>query len=710
MNIFCLVDEHLLSASFSIKIDPSETVYELKKIIKAERTPRFNDLAPDELTLWRVNVESSPDRHISLEEIKIKAEAVKLEVATKSVSEVFGSHFPKDTIHVIVQRTPPSEPQKTLGTDVKRIGNKFFGSQSKICSFLDSFVRGEINLPLTTGKVPGMPRAWRRNFVETKEIRPCLLFLGLPDPLNQVTTDSSSYASANISNMVKKTRNHVPLFGVSGCGKTRAAIELLSQHWGFYFNASGDDWGSEDMTTLQSDVLSSIDNTKKADIGARQLSNSEIARAKTQLLFLSRLLIFKYCLNVPGSSHTFTSARWVLLQTCPHVLTNNLFNNRGFDVFSLLYSELRMLRNYSAVELMHFVANELKETRVLLVERESYPTFSEFTDLLVVIDEAQILGDAHQDSFKLMGSDDTRPLLSPVLHGLWDLDPNWLLPITCGTGLSISTLHWIQSSGSDQKDFTSEFEYIDIPGWTDKSSITSYIVRLKDTLPDDSSKQALDQLLPQEAIDLLYERLKGRFRPIVIAMELIIQRQDTPSSWKAAIEDTEERLASWSMRHLKGNLCNELTRLKMKQDKHRGKFSKSIEGILGLMLYRRCMFGDSELKFDYAVPELVELAFGRIRVTEGQVSTTLDEPFVMKAAENYFSATDRYFEGRIKDLMLHSNSPPDQGRLWEHLMMSIFKETFSKSPLSQWKHNPPITEMCSMLSGDVEIVGWKEPG
>ncbi|KAF9555653.1 hypothetical protein EC968_008795, partial [Mortierella alpina] len=34
------------------------------------------------------------------------------------------------------------------------------------------------------------------------------------------------------------------VFGVSGCGKTRAVIELLSQHWGFYFNASSDDWGS----------------------------------------------------------------------------------------------------------------------------------------------------------------------------------------------------------------------------------------------------------------------------------------------------------------------------------------------------------------------------------------------------------------------------------------------------------------------------------
>lgn len=32
-----------------------------------------------------------------------------------------------------------------------------------------------------------------------------------------------------------------------GCGKTRAVIELPSQHWGFYFNAVDDDWGIGDI-------------------------------------------------------------------------------------------------------------------------------------------------------------------------------------------------------------------------------------------------------------------------------------------------------------------------------------------------------------------------------------------------------------------------------------------------------------------------------
>ncbi|KAF9308404.1 hypothetical protein BG003_011161 [Podila horticola] len=54
----------------------------------------------------------------------------------------------------------------------------------------------------------------------------------------------------------------------TSCGKTRAVIELLSQHWGFYFNASSDDWGSSDVITLHStirDYLNDIQESSTAD-------------------------------------------------------------------------------------------------------------------------------------------------------------------------------------------------------------------------------------------------------------------------------------------------------------------------------------------------------------------------------------------------------------------------------------------------------------
>ncbi|KAF9929127.1 hypothetical protein FBU30_001857 [Linnemannia zychae] len=58
------------------------------------------------------------------------------------------------------------------------------------------------------------------------------------------TPDSTSrnLAAGSILELVKENnRYHIPIFGTSGCGKTCAVIELLSQYWGIYFKASNDD-------------------------------------------------------------------------------------------------------------------------------------------------------------------------------------------------------------------------------------------------------------------------------------------------------------------------------------------------------------------------------------------------------------------------------------------------------------------------------------
>src|SRR6202012_5301589 len=56
MSLFCLVDEEATSNAFSVKISSDNTVDDLKNLIKAKKTPRFDDVAADELTLWRVSV------------------------------------------------------------------------------------------------------------------------------------------------------------------------------------------------------------------------------------------------------------------------------------------------------------------------------------------------------------------------------------------------------------------------------------------------------------------------------------------------------------------------------------------------------------------------------------------------------------------------------------------------------------------------------
>ncbi|KAG9064270.1 hypothetical protein KI688_003458 [Linnemannia hyalina] len=599
LSLLCLVDGDPISKAFELATPSADTFRQLRSTIHLSKPIWFKDLEAEDLTLWHVSIPIVPankHRPILLNEF--------LESATEldpidDVSDVFPKAPPKKTIHIIVRRPPSGK----LRVDIKRITDEFF-APGPIADFLVEYVKGEGRLPTTSGPIRGLPRAWRRTFGKPPETRPSLLFLDLPDPS---TPDSVSrnLASTTISDMVEEnTRLHIPVFGVSGCGKTRAAIELLFQHWGFYFNAADDDWGSGDMSTLHSVVQRHLDDTRDSTTVNRQANNA-YARKTTMLLFFSRLLIFKYCLNVPGSSETFTSARWALLQVCPHVIFKDIFNK--------LFRRIVKLRRYGESDLWDVVCDLFDETKQCLIEYGGLPKVDDDTKLLVIHDEAQVL----------------------------DVGGDTLTLVTCGTGLSINTLFWVQSSGSGTKDSSTNFEHMEFPGWTDLESIKAYISRLRKCLMDDESKLALDEHLPQEAVDMLFEKLTGRYRPATLAMVDILVAP----------------------------------RLVLRQ----------------------------------VDPLLVERAFGRIKILHGRAVVVVDEPFVSKAVENYFVATDPYFKKEVRRIM-RSSTASAQGSVFEQFMMSVFSETFTRRPLSEWPHQPPISKMCPALVGKVEIVGWREPG
>jgi hypothetical protein len=121
------------------------------------------------------------------------------------------------------------------------------------------------------------------------------------------------------------------------------------------------------------------------------------------------------------------------------------------------------------------------------------------------------------------------------------------------------------------------------------------------------------------------------------------------------------------------------------------------------------MFGNHDLVLKEVDPWLVEHAFGRIKIIQGHAVTVMDEPFVSKAVENYFTAIDPYFAREVRKRMVKS-TPFEQGCVFERFMMRVFSETFNTQPLSDWPHQPPISDMCPALVGKVEIVGWREPG
>ncbi|KAG0286712.1 hypothetical protein BGZ97_007333, partial [Linnemannia gamsii] len=220
-------------------------------------------------------------------------------------------------------------------------------------------------------------------------------------------------------------------------------IEMLYLQWGFYFNAAKTDFGSDDLSRV-ADFIDSNTLQDSTNINTRFAENT------TLLLFLSRLMILSYCLKVPSCRQTFSSARWALLQVCPHMFK---------DVFVHLVVKLcDLMKGRALLEsvLSSIVREEFESLRDMLAAHD-YPNFSNDSKFMLVIDEAQILRDKNSTLFassSIQGY--PRPMLSPILHGFRTVGlRDELKIIYCGTGLSMRTLHWALSSGDGIKEYGS---------------------------------------------------------------------------------------------------------------------------------------------------------------------------------------------------------------------------------------------------------------
>ncbi|KAF9920790.1 hypothetical protein BGZ67_000991, partial [Mortierella alpina] len=106
MTLFCLVDGETLSRAFSVKIQPDDSVDDLKEFIKAKKAHDFSDIDANSLTLWKVSL-SIPDDE---EETSITLDALsdkKRLPPTNRLSKLFLEAPLEDTIHIIVQRPSP---------------------------------------------------------------------------------------------------------------------------------------------------------------------------------------------------------------------------------------------------------------------------------------------------------------------------------------------------------------------------------------------------------------------------------------------------------------------------------------------------------------------------------------------------------------------------------------------------------------------------
>ncbi|KAG0247432.1 hypothetical protein BG011_001478 [Mortierella polycephala] len=249
LDLFCLVSGDPISGAFSVITSSGRTVDQLRDLIKAKKTVALGDVGVEQLTLWSVLVPVAADNihnAVFLNKIGSKTELV----PTDDLSDVFEERPPKMTIHIIVQRPQPahaSVPAHVLtpfpahlsdesrpGTplsgglsiDTKKIADRFFASGTPAAAFLKQFVRDGEQLPLTTGAVPGFPKAWLRK-QRRDGTRPGLLFLHLPDPSTSTEPSKGLASDATLDLIRGCNPGDVLIFGVRSTTEEGVLIDIV---------------------------------------------------------------------------------------------------------------------------------------------------------------------------------------------------------------------------------------------------------------------------------------------------------------------------------------------------------------------------------------------------------------------------------------------------------------------------------------------------
>ncbi|KAF9946255.1 hypothetical protein BGZ70_003311, partial [Mortierella alpina] len=636
LAMFCLVDGEAPSRAFPVSISFTETVGDLKDLIKAKKPNDFSDIDADKLTLWRVSYPiTAANRHTAV-----------LVSSMDSATEL----EPVDDIANVFQNTPPqedsaraspslfghlSEPYRPesptdIRADLDNITIEFFNPASQHIKFLDEFVRGSCHLPLTNGSIPGLP-------------------------------------------------------AVSGCGKTRTAMDLLSRSWGFYFNAGAEDYGSSDLHSLDR-ALHKYDSVY---LSSDMRANTKKVKCLTYGLLYSRLLILEYCLDLANGTDTFSCQRWMLLQVATPAF-KDIFQALFKSIFNYLHARLQTCTVLSMNMSIMAITVEQQFTKIKDLLRSCSTPSAVHSKFLVILDELQILGRPSSASF--LDSDKTiRPVLAPVGGS--------------ASGIKMSRDEYRAAEFPDT--------VVDFAGWTDKEAIKSYVKRLGEWLGNEVGKR-LEQLIPPEAVSRLFCDMRGRFRPIVSTIEDIIEA-DEPLAWENCVREREYCLTTadnpvtdLEKKRLEGNLCVELRRMfeLVSQDPGSVAYAefRNMEATLRLAVATYVTQG-GYIAFKGQLPNLVEAAFGRIRLVNDTYCTTIDEPFAFLPADKYFQSIDTDYSHHRHDQLERTPTERTRGKEWEFSIPFEMVHLFHKKTVStRLFHDaePPH----GMFQREATIVGW----
>ncbi|KAF9991340.1 hypothetical protein BGZ79_004650, partial [Entomortierella chlamydospora] len=120
LNLFCLVDGEPTSNAFPVSISRTSTVGELKKIIRTEKSPEFDDIAADKLAVWRVSIPVVPDNRLTRRTLRLtngKAEILPANLGlaepdpieldpTDVPFDIFQEKSPQNEVRIFVRPLP----------------------------------------------------------------------------------------------------------------------------------------------------------------------------------------------------------------------------------------------------------------------------------------------------------------------------------------------------------------------------------------------------------------------------------------------------------------------------------------------------------------------------------------------------------------------------------------------------------------------------
>src|SRR4051812_23326700 len=105
ITLFCLVRCEPAANAFSVEIPRTDTVGDLKGLIKKRKEPEFDNFAADKLVLWKVDIPDDENAAERLRDFKDDPfnDAKELR-ATQKIQKAFPVEPKEDYIHIVVEQ------------------------------------------------------------------------------------------------------------------------------------------------------------------------------------------------------------------------------------------------------------------------------------------------------------------------------------------------------------------------------------------------------------------------------------------------------------------------------------------------------------------------------------------------------------------------------------------------------------------------------